>query len=295
MNSRTGLIERAAARLRDANDPVVPAPVAPVPSEAPVPFRATVAPLARKIVLDRVHLAQMGIMMPWASTARIVEEYRTVKRNIIASWQSSDSETGNYRPRVIMVTSARPREGKTFSSVNLALAFAADENLATVLIDADAMRRDCARVLSIPEEPGFTDLLAGKGALSDTLIQTDLQNLLVLPSGPSGAHVPELLHGPGPGALFDEIAKRYPNHVIILDTPPCLASTDPAALAPIAGQIVFVIEAEHTQREEIDAALSLISSCPRISLLLNLIPPGANEHFGSYSYYYQPQKSDAKV
>ena len=312
MNSRTGLIERAAARLRDpatpAPAPATPAPATPMPATpvaatptlaapalpvAPTVARAEISPLDRQLVLDRVHLAETGIIMPWTSTARIVEEYRIVKRNIIASWQSPEAETQS--PRVIMVTSARPREGKTFSSINLALAFAAEENFVTVLVDADSVRQDTAKTLKVPAEPGFTDLLAGDRRLSDVLIQSDIQNLLILPSGPSGAHIPELLAGPAPEGVLHEIADRYPNHVIIMDTPPCLASTDPAALAKNANQIVFVVEAEHTQQLEIESALSMISDCPRISFLLNLIPMGTSEHFGSYSYYYQPQKSSAKV
>src|SRR5579859_375166 len=229
MNSRTGLIERAAALLRDTSHPAPPPPT-PVASEAPVPPRPAVAPLARQTVLDRAHLAQDGIIMPWTSTVRIVEEYRIIKRNIMASWQPPGLRLSNQRPRVIMVTSARPREGKTFSSINLALAFAAEEHLVTVLIDADTVRQDAAKTLQVPAEPGFTDVLSGQRPLSDVLIQSDIGNLLILPSGPAGAHIPELLAGPAPGVLFDEIADRYPSHVIILDTPPCLASTDPAAL-----------------------------------------------------------------
>jgi protein-tyrosine kinase len=294
MNGRTGLIERAAALLRDTSNPT-PAPVASIPSEGPSSIPVTISPLARQVVLDRAHLARVGIIMPWTSTSRIVEEYRIIKRNIMASWQSPDTGTSKHQPRIVMVTSARPREGKTFSSINLALAFAAEENLVTVLVDADTVRQDTAKTLAVPEEPGFTDVLAGHRPLADVLIQSDIPNLLLLPSGPSGAHIPELLAGPAPGALFEEIADRYPHPMIILDTPPCLASTDPAALASISSQIVFVVEAEHTQRPEVESALSLISDCPRISFLLNLIPVGASEHFGSYSYYYQPQKSGDKT
>ena len=185
-----------------------------------------------------------------------------------------------------MVTSSRPREGKTFCSVNLALAFAAEENLTTILLDADALHTGVAKLLQIPAQPGFTDLLTGEHRLEEVLIQTDLPNLVVLPPGAHGPHVPELLHGRGPGLVFREIARRYPEHVIIMDTTPCLASTDPAGFSPLASNIVFVIEAAHTQQTEVESSLSLLGGGGHVSFLLNKVPVGSSEHFGSYSYYY---------
>jgi len=294
MDSPPGLIERAAARLRDANV------ATPAPLERHTPeFRGTAVeppPLTRQVVLDRTHLAQRGISMPWATTARIVEEYRIIKRNIIFRWQTPEYlATAQQSPKVIMVTSSKPREGKTFSSINLALAFAAEENLVTVLIDADPVRGDAASSLKIPFEPGLTDVLAGEVRLHEALIQTDLANLVVLPPGAPGPHVPELLSGRGPGLLFADIAARYPEHVIIMDTAPCLASTDPAGLARVVNQVVFVVEAGQTQRAEIESSLNLLSSCRHISFVLNKAPAGSSEHFGAYSYYYEPGKTEGKA
>jgi len=211
-------------------------------------------------------------------------------------WQMPEHPTAaDQPPRTVMVTSSRPREGKTYCSINLALAFAAEENLVTVLIDADAVRGDAARLLNVPPEPGLTDILGRERDLHDVLVQTDIPNLLILPPGAHGPRVPELLTGPGPTLLFTEIAKRYPAHVIIVDTPPCLASTDAAALAPVVSQIVFVVEAGHTQRAEIESAVSLISGCRQISFLLNKAPTGSSQHFGSYAYYYHPEPTVAKA
>jgi protein-tyrosine kinase len=292
MDDRAGLIERAAALLHNSNRQAA----APLTPEAPVAASAPAVALSRSVVLDRNHLAEAGIIMPWTTTARVVEEFRIIKRNIMFPWQSAEYLGAADRPpKIVMVTSSRPREGKTFCSVNLALAFAAEENLVTVLIDADAVRADTARLLKIPLEPGLTDILAGKRSLHDVLIQTDIPNLVVLPPGAYGPHVPELLAGRGPSLLVAEISRRYPDHVIVMDTPPCLASTDPAALASIAGQVVFVVEAGHTQQAEIESSLSLLSGCRQIRVLLNKAPVGSSEHFGSYSYYYQPGATAAKA
>jgi receptor protein-tyrosine kinase len=233
--------------------------------------------------------------MPWSATGRVVEEFRIIKRNIIFRWQTPEYlETSNGSPRVVMVTSSKPREGKTFASINLALAFVAEENLTTVLIDADPVRGDAAKFLKIPPQPGLTEVLSGEVPLTDALIQTDLPNLTVLPSGSNGPHIPELLTGRGPRLLFAELARRYPEHVIVVDTAPCLASTAPAGLAPIVNQIVFVIEAGQTQRPEVETALNLLSGCRYISFLLNKAP-GSSEHFGAYSYFDQPDDTVARV
>ena len=116
------------------------------------------------------------------------------------------------------------------------------------------------------------------------LIQTNIDNLMILPAGRGGPHVPELLSSREMGALLDEMARRFGDRYTIIDTPPCMASSDAAALAPLVGQIVFVVEAYNTQQAEVEAALSVLSACPQISLLLNKSDTQASEHFGSYGY-----------
>ncbi len=308
MPDRPGLIERAAALLRgveqngervtsprDGKNPadggnLIRPPVA-------TPSAATRRPLIRSATLDRNYLAQNGIMMPWTTTARVVEEFRIIKRNIMFPWQLPEyPRAGNRLPRVVMVTSSRPREGKTFCAINLALAFAAEENLVSVLIDADAVRGDAAGILGLPPVPGLTDVISGEHEIGDVLIQTDLSNLVVLPSGIHGPHVPEKLAGRPLGLMLDRIADLYPEHVIVMDTAPCLASTDPAAIAAVSSQIVFVVEAEHTQPSEIEASLRMLNACQDIRLLLNKTPVGSNEHFGSYSSsYYKPEGTPFKA
>jgi capsular exopolysaccharide synthesis family protein len=306
MDNRTGLIERAAALLRegarDADKREVRDPVkdALIPTNQDRPEAAVLAspspPLARSVVLDRGYLAQIGIVMPWTTSARVVEEFRIVKRNVMFPWQLPEyPKAGARPPRVVMVTSSRPREGKTFCSINLALAFAAEESLVTVLIDADSVRGDAARLLKLPPSPGLTDVLAGTCGLDDALIQTDLPNLVTLPPGTHNPQVPEMLAGRGLSSLVADIARRYPEHVIVMDTAPCLASTDPTAIAAVAGQVVFVIEAEHTQQSEIESSINLLSGCQEIKFLLNKAPRGSSEHFGSYSYYYTPGGTASKA
>ena len=105
-------------------------------------------------------------------------------------------------------------------------------------------------------------MLAGNLELSEVLIQTNIPNLMVLPSGRGGPHVPELLSSKEMAILMAEMTQRLPDRYIIIDTPPCMASSDAAALAPLVGQIVFIVEAHHTQQAEIEAASACSAPVP---------------------------------
>ena len=274
-----GLIERAAALLRQQEA-----------SESVAPVQLSGEPLVysngRQLVLDRGRLASFGIAIPSSARSRTVEEFRLVKRNLMTTWSQSELAGDHRSSRLIMVTSARPGEGKTFSTLNLALAFASERDVKAILVDADTQHSTIPEILGFPGDKGIVDVLAGTLDLSDVLLQTNLPNLMILPAGRGGPHVPELLSSRQMAALLDELTKRFGDRFIIIDTPPCMASSDAAALAPLVGQIVFIIEAYNTQQAEIEAGLSTLSACPRISLLLNKSDTLASEHFGSYGYYY---------
>jgi protein-tyrosine kinase len=288
MAESIGLIERAAAVLRqlDANES---APLTPPAREAGAGHGGP------ELVLDRGRLAGYGITVPSSARSRTVEEFRLVKRNLMTQFSQGDSSTDQRSSRLIMVTSARPGEGKTFISLNLALAFASERDVKALLVDVDTQHSTLQTILGISTEQGIVDVLAGNCELSEVLIQTNILNFMVLPSGRGGPHVPELFSSNKMAILMAEMTRRFADRYIIIDTPPCMASSDAAALAPVVGQIVFIVEAHHTQQVEIEASLSMLSACPRISLLLNKSDTMAGEHFGSYEYYYysQDRESDA--
>jgi protein-tyrosine kinase len=287
MAETVGLIERAAALLRPQE--------AAEPAASILPRKAIGGPALTaggpELVLDRGRLAGFGIAIPSAARSRTVEEFRLIKRNLVGAWSQKDLMADRRASRLIMVTSARPGEGKTFTALNLALAFASERSVKALLVDVDTQHSTTPEILGIEGNKGIVDVLAGNLELPEVLIQTNIPNLMILPAGRGGPHVPELLSSPEMGALLDEMTQRLPDHYLIIDTPPCMASSDAAALAPLVGQIVFVVEANNTQQGEIEAALSTLSTCPRISLLLNKSDSLATEHFGSYGYNYHSADS----
>jgi protein-tyrosine kinase len=290
MAESIGLIERAAALLRQREGSESEPALLPLPSE-----EAAFEHCGPELILDRGRLASYGITMPSSARSRTVEEFRLVKRNLMTQLSQGNSIADQRSTRLIMVTSARPGEGKTFISLNLALAFASERDVKALLVDVDTQHSSLQTILGIPSELGIVDVLAGNRELSEALIQTNIPNLMVLPSGRGGPHVPELFSSNQMAILMAEMTRRYSDRYIIIDTPPCMASSDAAALAPLVGQIVFIVEAHHTQQMEIEASLSMLSACPRISLLLNKSDTMAGEHFGSYEYYYHSQGHESDV
>jgi receptor protein-tyrosine kinase len=287
MAESIGLIERAAAllRQRDANGPDLTGHLV---------AESDAVPETPGLILDRGRLARYGITLPSSGRSRTVEEFRLVKRNLMTQL-SQGSPADQRSNRLIMVTSARPGEGKTFISLNLALAFASERDVKALLVDVDTQHSSMQAILGIPGDQGIVDVLAGTCELSDVLIQTNIPNLMVIPSGRGGPHVPELFSSNQMAVVMAEMTRRFADRYIIIDTPPCMASSDAAALAPLVGQIVFIVEAHHTQQVEIETSLSMLSACSRISLLLNKSDTMSGEHFGSYEYYYHSQgrESDA--
>jgi protein-tyrosine kinase len=284
------LIERAAAHIAGKTPP--PPAVLPESDESGI---LTSAPgsregsrvdkagvrVTREVVVDRGRLASNGIALPSSERSKAIEEYRIIKQGVLRN-AVMDSERG----RLIMVTSARPREGKTFTSLNLALSIASERDMRVLIIDCDVHRQTLIDTLGIKADKGLIDLLTDPQLdIADVLLRTNIGNLTVLPAGKSGLLVPELLSSQRMSELMEEMVRRYPDRFIILDAPPCLATSDPSVLAGLVGQVVFVVEANRTQETEIAASLRLISSCPTIGLVLNKTLGAASDQFGSYSYY----------
>ncbi len=310
-NHAPDLIARAAERLRKAERAPKPAERAPDPVRLPDPAllasaavqdphaaAATVhgampsvsAKSSRLIAVDYGTMASHGVVLPSEGRNRTIEEFRIIKRQVVGN-AMEDMAQGTEGPsgRLIMVTSSRPTEGKTFTAANLALSIASERDLTVLLVDADAHHPSVPEVFGFRSELGLLDLLANSAIdFSDVVLRTPVPNLAILPIGTVRAtEVPELLSSRRMGNLIREMEARYPDRFIIFDVPPCLASSEPSVLAGLMGQVVFVIEADRTQLDEMRLALNLVQRCRKIGFVLNKINPSKRKQFGSYSYYYQ--------
>jgi len=276
-----------AAEIPQATPPVPPAPVAApatVPAQEPVVEAATTA--SRSIHIDLGRLAQMGMVTPDQPRSPLAEEYRVIKRPLLRNAQGLGAgviANGN----LIMVTSALPGEGKSFSAINLAISMAMEMDHTVLLVDADVSRPSVLNRLGLPPQRGLMDVLSGDVAdLGDVLLRTNIEKLSLLPAGMPHQRATELLASDAMNRMLEQMATRYADRVIVFDSPPLLVTTEARVLATHMGQVVIVVEAAKTTHATVKQALSTIENCPVKLMVLNKARErGAGGYYG-YGYGY---------
>lgn len=237
--------------------------------------------------LNFEELNEKSILIPNSDNKTLIEEYRAVKRPLIKN-AIAEGPTQIKHGNIIMVTSALPGEGKTYSSINLAMSIAMEFDRTVLLIDADVAKPSFPEMLGIPEnQPGLTDLLdSEKLDLSDVLLRTNIENLAVLPSGSHHELSTELLASEGMRALTEELSTRYSDRIVVFDSPPLLLTSEASVLASIMGQIVLVVEANFTSQQAVKDALLTIEESDVVSLLLNKSKgKNSGSYYGGYGGY----------
>ena len=278
------------ARPRRAPAPeITPVQLAapPIVTREPATLGALSNPdlLQGRSAIDAVALERGG-MVDWSRTrSRISEEFRLVQRQILRTAFGPGSDPGFSN--LLMVTSARTGEGKSFTSVNLAGSIARQGDHHVLLVDADSKRDSFCYSLGLAESRGLLDLVANpKLDPAPLIVKTPIERLSILPVGRERERSAELFSTKEMTRLIQSLGRRYADRLLILDAPPCLSTSDPAVLAPVVGQILFVVEADRTQRDEVEASLDLIQACQTITLVLNKQQISSRYTFGAYSSYY---------
>ena len=282
-----GADERGLFRAKAANGaahvPVQPIPQAATPSPLPTPP-------ARSVVLSQATLAANGIVLPSSGFSRQIEEFRSIKRQVLSTILRNAPSTEHGLNRLMMVTSAAPAEGKTYVSINLALAIAVERDFNVLLVDADAHRQSLVTRLGISCDKGWLDLLTEESLKpSDVIVGTNIANLSILPAGDARSEIPELMSSRKMAELVSALVSENTNRLVIFDSLPCLVSTEPTILASLVGQALFVVAAGETSREEIESSLRLLEGCPSINLILNKGDPVLIDQFSKYGYGYAYQ------
>ncbi|MEO8523695.1 MAG: XrtA-associated tyrosine autokinase [Caldimonas sp.] len=275
-------VESSAVSARQsANQADVRGAVAP-PEQDHEPRRSELV----EIDLDR--LSAMGFLTPQTSRSQIADEFRVIKRPLLAN-VNGKSDTPVNDANLIMVTSSVPDEGKTFVAINLAISMAMEMDKKVLLVDADMARPSVMESLGIDRSVGFLDVLADPTLdMSSLLLRTNIDGLTVLPAGAPRARATEMLASEAMNGLLAGMASRYADRIIVFDSPPLLPSTEARVLATYMGQIVFVVEAERTSQKTVLQALATIESCPVVMPLLNKT---SHSEVGSYYGYYGPTGS----
>jgi protein-tyrosine kinase len=292
-NASSGPLPAAAAVIA-RNTPLEDLAPAPSPATqagtshaAPTPRPASADSTPQQIRLDFRALRQNGMITPDNMASQISNEFRGIKRRLLQKVR--DSNTKALVNNLIMVTSALPGEGKTFSSINLALSLAAERGLRVLLVDVDVIRPSVGNVFVSPPREGLTDLLRGKVTqVSDVTYRcAEIPNLSVIFAGTPSTNSPELISSGKMAQLCRDLSLQYPDRVIIMDSPPVLATPEPAILASYVHQLVMVVAAAQADKHQIRKALEAVSSCQNISMVFNRAPAwNEAEYTAYYGYAY---------
>ena len=242
------------------------------------------------VVIDRALLAEQGFLVPGAGVDALAEEFRMVKRQLLITARAV-AGVDSSRARMILVTSAKPNEGKTFCAINLALSMAAEQDVEILLVDADFAKPDILKRLGQDDALGLLDALADPALdVESCVLRTDIPKLSLLPAGSKSARDTELLASDRARDMLARLANADARRIIIFDSPPVLAATPASVLALHVGQALMVVRADKTTEGDLREAVSLIGACEHIQLTLNNVTfnPGGRR-FGGY-YDQEPGK-----
>ncbi|MDX1538443.1 XrtA-associated tyrosine autokinase [Arsukibacterium sp.] len=215
----------------------------------------------------------------------INEEYRVIKRKLINNAFGVLSKTLQH-PNLILVSSSRPGEGKTFSSINLALSIALEQDKTVLLVDADVLRPNVSKTLNISHNLGLTDYLQSTDVtVPDILLSTNVERLKIITAGSPHHLSTELLASERMSQLVNEFATRYSDRIVIFDAPPLLGVNETAVMAAMCGQAVVVVEENRTRLAEIEQSVSLLPQEMAVGFLINKAHRNQGKGYG-YGYYY---------
>ena len=192
--------------------------------------------------------------------------------------------TVDHPPRVIVVTSSSPAEGKSTTSINIALALAEAERT-VVLVDGDLRRPRLAKYLDVLGSVGVSTVLSGGAALEEVLQQTKFPRLSVLAAGPTPPNPSELLGSLAAEKMLSELRSRF--DYVIIDTAPLLAVTDGAILAAKSDGALIVVKAGQTRRDQLAHAIGMLNDvgATLLGAVLTMMPTRGSGAY-TYTYYY---------
>ncbi|TQK05230.1 XrtA-associated tyrosine autokinase [Herbaspirillum sp. SJZ107] len=276
--------------------PPAPAVVMPAAEPVAVPAAAPAQPAkeaerppqkfsTRRVELDLARMRDLGMVTAAAGRTRLLEDFRVIKRPLLQ--RAFIERAPGARPNnLIMITSSLPGEGKTYCAINLAMSIAMELDHTVLLVDADVARPSVLRTLGLPAHRGLMDILVDdKLDMADVMLRTNVDTLSILPAGTNTPRATELLASSTMTNLVHEIANRYPDRIVIFDSPPLLLTSESHVLASHMGQIVVMVEAQTTTQHAVKEALQQLEGYPNVNLIYNKTReiPGIEE---TYDYHY---------
>lgn len=280
------LIEKAVQRLgqlQGAQQGEQP-PGAPTPPINPSSQDETSR--SRSVEIDLARLSALGMVSPESPRSSVAEEFRVIKRPLLKNVSDGAGGEG-ANANLIMVTSSLPGEGKSFTTINLAISIAMELDRTVLLVDADVSKPSVLKLLGLSPQRGLMDVLSeGNYDLSEVLLRTNIPKLSILPAGMPHERATEFLASESMNRLLAEISTRYADRVVVFDSPPLIPTTEARVLATHMGQLVMVVEAGRTTNGALRQALSTVEACPIKLMVLNKARTGGPGGYYGYGYGY---------
>ncbi|PID43579.1 MAG: exopolysaccharide biosynthesis protein [Proteobacteria bacterium] len=234
-------------------------------------------------------LNRKGFVSKESDNRVLKEQFRAIKRKLINNAFGPLSKSIHF-PNLIIVTSCNPHEGKTFSSINLALNIALEQDKTVLLVDSDVVRPSITWELGVKIKTGLTEFLSGEiKDVSSIIYSTNIDNFKFIPAGHPHEQSSELLASEKMHKLTEELATRYSDRIVIFDAPPLLGVNETHVMAKLVGQAVIVVEENKTRLNDIENAVSQLDNSLAIGYLVNKSKGSYKDHYG-YGYYYHKQK-----
>ena len=205
-----------------------------------------------------------------------VDQIKTLRTQILNKLEELQGNS-------ILVTSANPYEGKTFTAINLGVSIAQELDRTVLLIDCDLKNQSSHHkkfgkdFFGTPMDQGLSNYLLGQADLQDLLMNPGIERLVLLPAGTTLLNSAEMLSSPRMEMLVNEVKCRYPeDRVVIFDSSSLLTSADPLVLTRFVDGILLVVEEEKTTSEDLRKAMELLKDKPLIGTVMNKSLSGAN-------------------
>ena len=262
----------------------LPAEAAPQADAQAAPEQAANGNPKELITIDQQELKAKGLITDSTERQKIKDEFRYIKRKLLnnAFGQGAQNlENGN----LVMVSSGKPNEGKTFISINLALSIALEQDKTVLLIDADVIRPSISAELNISPRKGLVEYLLGEVSnVSEVIYNTSINNLKIIPAGEPHHLTSELLTSDKMRQLTLELANRYGDRMVIFDSPPLIEVNESQVLANLMGQALVVVEESHSKISDIQKAVDSLNEDLAIGFVINKAVQTQKDLYGYYGY-----------
>lgn len=208
------------------------------------------------------------------------EQYRKLKSSIVKL-----AQLGRF-DKSLMVTSAIGGEGKTLTSINLAITLAQEFDHTVLLVEADIRRPTIMKYMEMESPVGLTDCVLDGIDVGDVLVKTGIGKLSILPAGRTVPNPVELFSSNRMQNLLLEIKNRYPDRYVIVDTTPLLPFAEPQFIAGAVGGVLFVVREGYTSTDKAVKALGLLKNHNLLGVVCNGVSQvHSGGKYGYYGYY----------